>query len=266
MTPEHFEKMEARRKEWRARVSQEAPPPHPPGTDRRPLDGFSAIYAIDFDQVVWTCRGTAGIPCDWRPIKPAMRGRNGTTPCVRLRLADGRVNFYSVAKLHRRAFTKPVLPARAIFPEWYDDQGDADADRETVRVRGPAPRSRAPITPAPPASRTTGKPGPMWRDDLDDEWLPPIVEPPSGPAEPPAPAPDHPGGPLRFGPEPRGTDNGRSKLTEADVAELKGRRREGWSTGELARFFGVTRGNVCAIIHGKTWRGVEPSSEGGEPC
>jgi len=46
---------------------------------------------------------------------------------------------------------------------------------------------------------------------------------------------------------------GRSKLTEADVRELRELRRAGWSTGKIGVRFGVSRATVCYALSGKTW-------------
>jgi hypothetical protein len=134
VTPEHRSKMEAGRIE--ARSSE--PPPHPAGVDRRPLEGFPPYYAIDYNKVVWTCHGHAGWPCLWRPLPIIMRGRHGTRACVQLRSPDGRQVFRSPAKLYRSAFLNPKLPASVIFPDWFDDEGDDEADGLPARVGGPS--------------------------------------------------------------------------------------------------------------------------------
>ncbi len=59
-------------------------------------------------------------------------------------------------------------------------------------------------------------------------------------------------GPTHFG-RAIGSAHGRSKLTEADVMEIRELRAAGWSTGDLATAFGVTRSTVTNILTGKTW-------------
>jgi len=54
----------------------------------------------------------------------------------------------------------------------------------------------------------------------------------------------------------RGEDHGSAKLTRPAVDKIRRLRAEGWSTGKLARQFGVARNTICAILTGKTWRDV----------
>jgi hypothetical protein len=92
------------------RAAREGPPPEPlPDVDWRSIGGFPG-YWIDRFRVVWTARGRNGLPCPWRPVIVLMRGRNGTTACVRLRDPGGRQRFANVAKLHRAAWLYPSLP------------------------------------------------------------------------------------------------------------------------------------------------------------
>jgi hypothetical protein len=112
-----------------AAVRDQPPPPHPPGSDRRPLEGFPAWYAIDRDQVVWIARLPGGRSCPWRPLSTFLRGRLGRRVCVKLTGFDGRQVFRSIKSLHRAAFLGPQLPlGRTIFPDWYDDEDDEAAD------------------------------------------------------------------------------------------------------------------------------------------
>lgn len=52
---------------------------------------------------------------------------------------------------------------------------------------------------------------------------------------------------------PAGFHLGRAKLTEAAVAELRDLRAAGWSTGDLAAAFRVSRATVCYALRGRTW-------------
>jgi hypothetical protein len=58
---------------------------------------------------------------------------------------------------------------------------------------------------------------------------------------------------------PKGSAHGRAKLDESKVARMKRLRLQGWSTGALAREFGVGRNTVCYVVNGKTWAHVEPA-------
>jgi hypothetical protein len=51
----------------------------------------------------------------------------------------------------------------------------------------------------------------------------------------------------------RGQDNGRSKLTPANVTEARELRAAGWSTGRLAERYGVARNTICYALNGSTW-------------
>jgi hypothetical protein len=59
----------------------------------------------------------------------------------------------------------------------------------------------------------------------------------------------------------RGEENGRAKLTEAIVAEIKLALRKGASGPDLARLYGVERRAVWGIANGRTWKHVEPKAE-----
>lgn len=54
----------------------------------------------------------------------------------------------------------------------------------------------------------------------------------------------------------RGTKNGRSKLTEEDVREIKKRLAAGDGVRHLARVYGVTHAVISAINRGLTWNHV----------
>lgn len=56
----------------------------------------------------------------------------------------------------------------------------------------------------------------------------------------------------------RGSDNGRSILTEDDVAAIRSMYSGGFTQKELANLFGVGKSNVWSIIQRKTWRHVVP--------
>lgn len=53
--------------------------------------------------------------------------------------------------------------------------------------------------------------------------------------------------------EVRGSQHGRAILDEPGVAEMRRLRREGWSTGRLARRFGVSRNTAAYALNGTTW-------------
>jgi len=60
----------------------------------------------------------------------------------------------------------------------------------------------------------------------------------------------------RAGVAHRGTDNGRARLTEADVRGILVRHAYGETVAELARCFGVQYTTVWQVVAGKTWRHV----------
>lgn len=51
-----------------------------------------------------------------------------------------------------------------------------------------------------------------------------------------------------------GSKNGRSKLTENDVAEIRRLRDDGWLCREIAAEYGVTKGAIIMISCGRNWR------------
>jgi len=55
----------------------------------------------------------------------------------------------------------------------------------------------------------------------------------------------------------RGSANGNSRLTEADIPRIRALAAEGWSQRRIAREFGVTRGPIQAILCGRAWRQME---------
>jgi hypothetical protein len=58
---------------------------------------------------------------------------------------------------------------------------------------------------------------------------------------------------------PKGSAHGRAKLDEAKVGRMKRLRMEGWTTGRLAKEFGVGRNTVCYVLNGTTWSHVDPA-------
>lgn len=48
-----------------------------------------------------------------------------------------------------------------------------------------------------------------------------------------------------------------SKLTAAQVAEMRQRYREGWSQSKLANHYGVGIGHVGRIVRGEVWQTLE---------
>lgn len=56
-----------------------------------------------------------------------------------------------------------------------------------------------------------------------------------------------------------GVTNGRAKLTEAQVVEIRARGSAGASRKKLAAEFGVASTSISGIIHGKSWKHVQDS-------
>jgi hypothetical protein len=54
----------------------------------------------------------------------------------------------------------------------------------------------------------------------------------------------------------KGSANGRARLNEASVIEMRRLRSEGWKTPALATRYGVGRNTVCYALSGKTWEHV----------
>jgi hypothetical protein len=225
---------------------------HPqPGADWRPVTGRPG-YFIDRDKAVWSTTRRGGIPGrpgPWRTLVVTMRGRNGTTPCVRFPEPDGRQRFASVAKLHRAAFLDPPP-----FPEG-SPRGSArrteDDDPDWCRpspTPTPIPRPLA-VAPLPLGS-------PRMTIPEDDEWAEtPYAVAPVATSHPLAVAPAAlPEGGMR--PTVRGSDHGRAKLDEPKVIEMRRLRREDWSTGRIARMFGISRNTACLALNGTTWSHV----------
>ena len=68
-----------------------------------------------------------------------------------------------------------------------------------------------------------------------------------------------------LGPAARGEANAAAVLSAAAVAELRalrGAEPRRWTHRALAAHYGITRGNVAAVLSGRTWRHVAPA-EGG---
>lgn len=58
----------------------------------------------------------------------------------------------------------------------------------------------------------------------------------------------------------RGSRHGKSKLTEADVREIRARFKSGENQCSIARGFGITNQNVSYIVHRVTWKHVEDAA------
>jgi hypothetical protein len=58
----------------------------------------------------------------------------------------------------------------------------------------------------------------------------------------------------------RGQDHAQAKLDERKVAEIKALFGTGLVDREIAERFGVSRGHILSIRHGKVWAWVEPAS------
>ena len=59
------------------------------------------------------------------------------------------------------------------------------------------------------------------------------------------------------GRQARGSRVPQAKLTERRVRELRVLKQEGWSSTDLARWFGVSGTTVCHVLQGKVWGWVE---------
>ena len=54
----------------------------------------------------------------------------------------------------------------------------------------------------------------------------------------------------------KGSDHGKSKLSEKDIFHIKNLLKAGASQTNVAKKFGVTRSTICHIASGRTWRHV----------
>ena len=62
---------------------------------------------------------------------------------------------------------------------------------------------------------------------------------------------------------PRGENHEKAKLTEADVLELRTKRKQGKSFGELAKEYGVCKKTIQDAVSGKNWSHIpQPPKEG----
>jgi hypothetical protein len=214
---------------------------------------------MDRAKAVWkkVAAGRPSAPWRWRRLAVAMRGRNGTTPCVRFTDPDGCQRFTSVAKLHRVAFLDPPpLPEGNPVPCGDDDEGIEDLPPPTLppaRRPSVAPSVRPMLPRGMP--RRKGDDG----DGLAGDWLAPVATIPPAPwttvVIEPLPDPSLPDGPHagRFA---KGTGHWGAKLDETKVGEMRRLRLEGWSTNRLAERFGVARNTVCYALNGTTWSHV----------
>lgn len=55
----------------------------------------------------------------------------------------------------------------------------------------------------------------------------------------------------------KGSNNGRSKLTEREVLEIREKRNSGMSFGKLAKEYGVCKRTIQDAVSGKNWASVE---------
>lgn len=67
----------------------------------------------------------------------------------------------------------------------------------------------------------------------------------------------------RGGVPPRhlGEDSGMSKLTTAQVKEIRSPQYEDWSAKDIAARFGVTNTNICDILNRQTWKHLDSSGD-----
>lgn len=59
----------------------------------------------------------------------------------------------------------------------------------------------------------------------------------------------------------RGELNNGAKITSGVVARTKGLFASGHSQADIARLLGLTRANVWAVVHGKSWDHITPTEE-----
>lgn len=57
-----------------------------------------------------------------------------------------------------------------------------------------------------------------------------------------------------YRPEPKGAEHGRAKLTDADVLEIRRRRKAGESRISVAAAFGIHKNTVSGLTNGRAWR------------
>ena len=62
---------------------------------------------------------------------------------------------------------------------------------------------------------------------------------------------------VEAGDTPWGEANGKAKLTEAQVRDIKARQASGERQADLAREYGVSRPTISNIIRGKRWRRLD---------
>jgi len=62
---------------------------------------------------------------------------------------------------------------------------------------------------------------------------------------------------VSHGKSTRGSKNAQAKLTIEQAKEIRDRARNGESTVELARWFGVSQPTICDIKSGRTWSHLE---------
>ena len=63
----------------------------------------------------------------------------------------------------------------------------------------------------------------------------------------------------RLGLLPHGERNGRAKLTEDQVREIRHMNSNGIGQNRLAQMFGVSKFNIYSIVHHHTWRSINDS-------
>jgi hypothetical protein len=172
----------------------------------------------------------------------------------------------------RRAATKEAARALASAARWALTIADRDADirrlwREGWEGKALARRfglARSTVSEI-IAARDSGTARTARQGERSEiVWPHPRrrFRPATKPARPPLPSPSRPTDPAdQLGAKPtvRGSAHGRAVLDEPKVARMKRLRLEGWTTGMLAREFGVGRNTVCYVLTGKTWTNVEPA-------
>jgi lambda repressor-like predicted transcriptional regulator len=162
-----------------------------------------------------------------RRIRSPRRDRHGSADRLRPRTAaEERAHLLAVkrASHRRRQREEKTLP-----PEW------------SYRARSETSRSEVAAL---AQLQTAVREGRLATGELFDLFSRAYHAPPRGPALPlPEPA-------IWTGPETY--SYGAAKLDEDQAAEIRELRRQGWSTGKLARRYSLTRSTICNVLLGRT--------------
>jgi hypothetical protein len=55
---------------------------------------------------------------------------------------------------------------------------------------------------------------------------------------------------------PKGSENGKALLTEADILDIRRQRKAGVRGKDLASRYGVAQQTICSIVKGRNWKHV----------